>query len=171
MLYIRKISDSVLENRILTPALWAKAGHFHALMQLTCKIRGDICWSVSQVKVWESMKFITGCVRVCEYFLHLTYRYIDEWEKVAQSCPILCHPMDYTVHGILQARILEWVAFPFSRGSSQPRNQTGVPCISGRFFTNWAIREAQIQKSVIQTSPSTPGDFSIFSTLLKCLSF
>ena len=41
--------------------------------------------------------------------------------KVTQSCPILCNLMDYTVHGILQARILEWVAFSFSRGSSQPR--------------------------------------------------
>ena len=40
--------------------------------------------------------------------------------KVAQSCLTLCNPMDYTVHGILQARILEWVAVPFSRGSSQP---------------------------------------------------
>jgi len=39
--------------------------------------------------------------------------------KVTQLCPTLCDPMDYTVHGILQARILEWVAFPFSRGSSQ----------------------------------------------------
>jgi len=42
--------------------------------------------------------------------------------KVAQSCPTLCDPMDFTVHGILQARILEWAAFPFSRGSSQPRD-------------------------------------------------
>ena len=42
--------------------------------------------------------------------------------KVTQSCPTLCHHMDHTVHGILQARILEWVAFPFSRGSSQPRD-------------------------------------------------
>ena len=42
--------------------------------------------------------------------------------KVAQLCLILCNPMDYTVHGILQARILEWVAVPFSRGSSQPRD-------------------------------------------------
>ena len=42
--------------------------------------------------------------------------------KVTQSCPTLCEPMDYTVHGILQARILEWVAFPFSRGSFQPRD-------------------------------------------------
>ena len=46
--------------------------------------------------------------------------------KVTQQCPTLCYPMDYTVHGILQARILEWVAFPFSRGSMQPRDQTQV---------------------------------------------
>ena len=44
--------------------------------------------------------------------------------KVAQSRLTLCNPMDYAIHGILQARILEWVAFPFSRGSSQPRDQT-----------------------------------------------
>ena len=44
--------------------------------------------------------------------------------------------IDYTVHGILQARILEWVAFPFSRGSSQPGDRTQVSCIAGRFFTS-----------------------------------
>ena len=55
----------------------------------------------------------------------------------------LCDPMDYTVHGILQARILEWVAFPFSRGSSQSRDQTQVSHIAGRFFTSWATRKAQ----------------------------
>ena len=60
--------------------------------------------------------------------------------KVVQLCPTLCDPMDYTVHGILQARTLEWVAFPFSRGSSQPRDQTQVSHITGRFFTT---REAQ----------------------------
>ena len=52
--------------------------------------------------------------------------------------------MDYTVHGILQARILEWVAIPFSKGSSQPRDQTQVFCIAGRFFTNRANREAHL---------------------------
>ena len=56
--------------------------------------------------------------------------------KVAQSCPTLCDSMDYTIHGILQARILEWVAFPFSRGSSQPRNQTQVSHTAGGFFTS-----------------------------------
>ena len=50
--------------------------------------------------------------------------------------------MDYTVHGILQARILEWVAFPFSRGSSQPRDQIQVSHIAGEFFTSWATRQA-----------------------------
>ena len=55
--------------------------------------------------------------------------------KVVQLCPPLCDPVDYTVHGILQARILEWVAFPFSRGSSQPRDCTQVSCVAAGFFT------------------------------------
>ena len=58
--------------------------------------------------------------------------------KVAQSCLTVCNPRDYTVHGILQARILEWIAFPFSRGSSQPRDRTQVSCIADRRFTVWA---------------------------------
>ena len=65
------------------------------------------------------------------------------WRSVAQSCPTLCDPVDDRVHGILQARILEWVAFPFSRGSSQPRDRTQVSHIAGGFFTSWATREAQ----------------------------
>ena len=56
--------------------------------------------------------------------------------KVAQLCLALFGPMKYTVHGILQARILEEVAFPFSRGSSQPRDQTGISYIAHGFFTN-----------------------------------
>ena len=51
--------------------------------------------------------------------------------------------MDYIVYGILQARILEWVAFPFSRESSQLRDGTQVSRIAGSFFTSWATREAQ----------------------------
>ena len=67
--------------------------------------------------------------------------------KSLQSCPPLCDPTDSSppgssVPGILQARILEWVAISFSRGSFQPRNRTLVSCIAGRFFTNWAMRKA-----------------------------
>ena len=67
----------------------------------------------------------------------------DTKVEVVQSCPTLCDPLDYTIHGILQARILEWVAFPFSRGSSWPRDRTQVFHIAGGFFTGWATREAQ----------------------------
>ena len=66
---------------------------------------------------------------------------------LTQSCPTLCDPMDCSppgssLHGILQARILECIAISFSRGSSQPRDQTRVFCFAGRFFTLWATREA-----------------------------
>ena len=61
---------------------------------------------------------------------------IGEKVKVTQSCPTLCNPMDYIVHGILQARILEGVTFLFSRGSSQPRDLTLVSLIAGGFFTS-----------------------------------
>ena len=71
--------------------------------------------------------------------------------KVVQLCLILCDPGDYTVHGILQARILEWVASPFSRGSSQPRDQTQVSRIVGGFFTSWATREAWVNCAAPQT--------------------
>ena len=77
---------------------------------------------------------------------------------VAQSCPTLCDPMDYSqpgssVHGILQARILEWAAIPFSRGSSQPRHQTQVSHTVGRFFTFWATREVPWER----TNSSVPS--------------
>ena len=58
--------------------------------------------------------------------------------KVIQLCPTLCDPMEYTVHGIFQARILEWVAFLFSRVPSQPRDQTQVSHIADGLFTSWA---------------------------------
>ena len=68
--------------------------------------------------------------------------------EVAQSCPTHCDPVDCSppgsfLHGILQARILEWVAISFSRGSSQPRDRTGVSYIPGRRFNLSATREAQ----------------------------
>ena len=68
-------------------------------------------------------------------------RYLTEW-KIFWSCPTLCNLMDCSlpgssVHGISQARIPEWVAISFFRGSSQPRDRTQVSCIAGRFFTIW----------------------------------
>ena len=70
--------------------------------------------------------------------------------------------MDYTVHRILQARILEWIAFLFSRKSSQPRDWTQVFCIAGRYLTSWATREAEyiMQNAGVdeaQTGIKSPG--------------
>ena len=67
---------------------------------------------------------------------------------VTQSCLTLGNPVNYSppdssVNAILQAKMLEWIVIPFSRGSSWPRDQTQVSCISGRFFTIWDTREAQ----------------------------
>ena len=73
---------------------------------------------------------------------------------VSKSCPTLATPWTVcglpgsSVHGIFQARILEWVAISFSRGSSWPRNWTQVSCTIGRFFTSWATREAARESSL-----------------------
>jgi len=79
------------------------------------------------------------CVCVCVYF----FIYVCVHAKLLQFCPTLCDSMDCSppgssVHGILQARMLEWVAIPFSRGSSPPWDQTCISCvfcIAGRSFT------------------------------------
>ena len=74
--------------------------------------------------------------------------WLKKESEVAQSCPTLCDPVDCSLpgsslHGILQARILEWIAISFSRGSSRPRDRTPVSRIAGRRFNLWATREAQ----------------------------
>ena len=62
--------------------------------------------------------------------------------KVLQLCPTLCYLVGYTVHGILQARILEWVAFPFSRDLPNSGTEPRSPALQADFFTSWATREA-----------------------------
>ena len=91
---------------------------------------------------------------IWNFAFHALYsHYLWQWKPtlnvvlVAQLCPTLCDSVDCSwagssVHGISQARILEWEAISFSRGSSWPRAQTQVSCIAGRFFAVWATREA-----------------------------
>ena len=92
-----------------------------------------------------------------------------------QLCPTLCNPMDYSlaassVHGILQAIKLEWVAIPSSRGSYWPRNWTQVSCIAGGFFTIWATREVLCWFFAVQQSYSVTHIhtffFMFFSTMV-----
>ena len=91
---------------------------------------------------------------------HVSYTVLKHWRQnlkvlVAQSCldsswPHGCTLPGSSVPGILQARILEWVAIPFSRGSSQPQGQTRVSYIAGRFLTIWATRKSYWRKSNLQ---------------------
>ena len=78
------------------------------------------------------------------------WNFLENNVLVAQSCLTVCNPMDCSppgssVHGILQTRILEWVATPFSRGCSWLRSQTLFSCIAGRFFTIWALGKPWIR--------------------------
>ena len=85
--------------------------------------------------------------------------------EVAQSRPTFCNPMhcspsSFSVHGIVQARILEWIVISFSSGSSRPRDQTQVSCIAGRFFTTKPTRKPNIysQQNIIQPSKGWKSD-------------
>ena len=82
---------------------------------------------------------------------------------VAQSCPTLrdptdCNPPGCSVHGISQARILEWVAISFSRGSSQPRDQTRISCISGGFFYCWPLENLLRTSKIVFQDGQFGGD-------------
>ena len=95
-----------------------------------------------------------------------------------QLFPTLCDHMDCrssgsTVHGILQARIAEWIAISFSRGSSRPRDWTLVSCITGRLFTNWTTRKPYKSLSIcmygenVCFSCSKPQQFEFSSSSAK----
>ena len=105
------------------------------ISQLYCTFRKkskQLClWSIFPSKNGNFFSFSESCSVVSDSFHGSSHGSMD--------------PMDSTVHEILQARILEWVVVPFSRGSSRPRSWTGVSCIAGGFFTSWATREALFQ--------------------------
>jgi len=121
-------------------------------------------------------RIVCVCVCVCmlSHILHFAIPQTAAWQAplsmefsrqeywkvkllVTQSYLTLCDPMDCSspgssVHGILQARKFEWVAIPFSRGSSQTQDWTQVSCIADRFFTAWATREA-LYSSTMKPNP------------------
>ena len=111
--------------------------------------------SSNSIKLWTMACRVTkrqmGQWRVVHWrwewqitLVFLPWELHEQWKvkvKVIQLCLTLCNPMDCKVHAILQARILEWVACPFSRGFSQTRNQTQVSHIAGGFFTSWAHKK------------------------------
>ena len=98
---------------------------------------------------------------------------VNQWCSclVPQSCLTLCNPMDWgppgsSVHGISQARILEWVAISFSRGSSWPRDQTCVSCIGRWILYHWAIREALLTSYCFSVAKLHP---ILFDPMDRCM--
>ena len=111
---------------------------------------------------WDSPGKNTGVG--CHFLLQCMK--VKSESEVAQSCQTLCNPMDCSpsgssVHGIFQARALEWVAISFSRGSSQPRDQTRVSHIAGRRFTVWATREAHFNFTLYVLPHPPPGGMEV----------
>ena len=125
-------SASVLPMNIQS---WFPLG-WTGLISLQSKRLSDV---FSSTTIWKHHLFSTQPSLWSNYYSVLC--------TVIQSCltlwdPMDCSPPGFSVHGISQTRILEWVAIPFSRESSWPRDRTWVSCVGGGFFTVWATREA-----------------------------
>ena len=107
------------------------------------------CYSCVVLHIPDLSTFVRGRGYMCIYMGYICRGYICMKRMkvkvlVIQSCQTHCDPMDCSppgssVHGVLQARILKWVAIPFFRGSSQSRDLTWVSCIARRFLTAWAV--------------------------------
>ena len=106
-------------------------------------------WLLQVLHINKIIQYLFCCVWLISLSImflsicSMCWNLIPFWKWKSLS-PVWPFATAWSVHEIFQARILEWVAFPFSRGSSQPRDSTQVSRIAGRFFTNWAIREALI---------------------------
>ena len=150
----RKRNLRMLETR----CPWNGAGHCHLAAwgnptQVWCQVQETVTEQTAGFpgKKWRSLVQSLGPLQeiLIEFYTDTIQGFLEvKWSEVIQSCLTLCDPMDCSlsrssVHGILQARILEWVAISFSRGSSQPRDWTRVSRIAGGRFTIWATREAQ----------------------------
>ena len=157
-------SDNFLSNLFLkrdsgtSLALPAATGVFREL-----EMSNDLCHAIlpqtaEKAKVFSShiLPLLLSPLRHTQCLLYLwfcfilkCYSLIHDWLFVT---PMNCSLPGFSVHGILQARNLEWVAIPFSRESSWPKGWTWLSCITGRFFTIWATREAWFILTILLTS-------------------
>ena len=131
--------------------------YFSTWVYLSLKLGYTDCLIIWIVKIPSLVKVLTVWISYFSFLLHPSLEYMFfillQVVLITQLCPTSCNPVDCSppgssVHGILQVRILEWVAIPFFRGSSWPRGQihislmkTQVSCIAGRFFTISTTRE------------------------------
>ena len=149
--YTQNLKDRVLN--IKAKLLISRREYLWPSVQFSCSVVSDSLWphglqhprtlltfmSIESVMPYNHLILSSPSPPVFNLSQH------QSESEVAQSCPTLCDPMEplsgSSVHEIFQARVLEWVAISFSRGSSQPRGWTRVSCIRNRHFTIWATRE------------------------------
>ena len=122
----------------------------------------DLCWVIGAFMKAKEGSLRTSLCNSNGACKHLSQRFeLYMWEVCAQSYPTLCDSMNCSppgssVHGVLQARILEWITMPSSRGSSRPRDRTGISCVSctaGGFSTHWATWEAHTNLWKLELAP------------------
>ena len=132
--------SSIHQFPVLFPALFPVLWMQRWVKYAVCEVLNWVCeTSVEIFKMVKAPTHVTWFRWICSESL--------KWSEVTQSCPTLRDPMDgnlpgSTVHGIFQARIPEWAAISFSKGSFHPRDRTQVSCIADRRFTVWATSEA-----------------------------
>ena len=131
-------------NWSLKRPVFPKINTWHQHIWWTGQGRGE---KLRTSQLWKENDFISWHLLVCAC-------------SVAQSCLILCDPMDYSlpgssVRGILQARTLEWVAMTSSRGSSQPGDQTCISCIDRQILYHWATWEAPFTHIILEMTNMT----------------
>ena len=120
--WMNKFSLERKRNQMFSRNILFRLKAFKHLIVVCCFVRSK---NISSSKVKVKVLVTQSCLTVCDC--------MD------------CSPPDSSLHGILQARILEWVAMPFSRGSSRPTDRIQVFCIASRLFTIWVTREALLQ--------------------------
>ena len=147
-----KASDCVHHNK-----LWKILKEMGIPDHLTCRLRNLNAGQEATVRTGHGTtnSFLIGkgvhqgCIlSPCFFNLYVEWKW--KWSEVAQSCLTLCDPMDcslsgFSVHGIFQARILEWVAISFSRDLPDPGIKPGSPALQADAFTLWATREAYVE--------------------------
>ena len=134
-----------------SPGLKRASSFYFSSRQLAASWKCDCRWEERSEAIMVSWAQLTSQLNATVWL-----RVLVTQSRLTLCDPVDCRPSGSSVHGISQARILEWAATPFSRGSSQPRDWTWVSCIAGRFFTIWATREVWLepwQKNSRETQP------------------
>ena len=128
-------SQSLQNRKILTYEEKVTQSCLNLCNPMGCSLLAPLSMELSRPEYWPEILARKICYKFITKSKCKDVGLPEKKVKVTQSCPILCDPTDYTVHGILPARIPQWAAVPFSGGSSQPRDRNQVSCIAGRFFT------------------------------------